>query len=372
MAVPHLASNNWYSKTLQMKRWPKLLIIPFAVMFFLSHSSHASAWDEIAGKHDNEWFSSPEGKLVTSQVIAFQYPSGGWPKNEDMATPTPLETIREIVEGPDHSTIDNKTSYTHVHYLAKAFSVTGDESAKKATLKGLDYLFESQYPTGGWPVYYPRTGGYYGAIHYNDNSIYGLLRLLKDIVDGKSEVRWMPEDYVKKAESSLKSGIQCILNSQVRVDGRLTVWCAQHDPVTLKPVAARAFEPVSLSGFESAYLALFLMSLKNPGPPIVKAVEASVQWFEETQINDIALRIISDAAGNKDRRLIEEAGAETLWARFYEIGTNRPIFAGRDRIIHYEYDQIERERRVGYSYFSSAPNKLLKQYPKWRASLRGE
>ncbi len=355
-----------------MKRWNKFRIISFAVMFLLSHSVHASAWDEIAGKHDDEWFSSPEGQLVTSQVIAFQYPSGGWPKNVDMATPRPLETIREFVEGPDHSTIDNKTTYTHIHYLAKAFSVTGEESAKKAALKGLDYLFESQYSTGGWPVYYPRTGGYYGAVHYNDNSIYGLLRLLKAIVDRKSEVRWMAEDSVEKAEFSLRRGIQCILNSQVRVDGELTVWCAQHDPATLEPVAARAFEPISLSGLESAYLTLFLMSLKNPEPPIVQAVEASVQWFKDHQINDIALYEFIDAAGNKDRRLVEKAGAETLWARFYEIGTNRPIFAGRDRIIHYEYDQIERERRVGYSYFSSAPNKLLKQYPKWRASLSAE
>jgi hypothetical protein len=59
-----------------------------------------------------------------------------------------------------------------------------------------------------------------------------------------------------------------------------------------------------------------------------------------------------------------------LWARFYEIGSNRPIFIGRDSIIHYDVSQIEAERRNGYRWYTDEPAKLLKvDYAIWRAKL---
>jgi PelA/Pel-15E family pectate lyase len=56
-----------------------------------------------------------------------------------------------------------------------------------------------------------------------------------------------------------------------------------------------------------------------------------------------------------------------MWARFYEIETNRPIFSGRDGIIRYRYSEIEHERQVGYSWYGSWPLSLLQEeYPVWR------
>jgi hypothetical protein len=36
--------------------------------------------------------------------------------------------------------------------------------------------------------------------------------------------------------------------------------------------------------------------------------------------------------------------------------------------VHYDYNKIERERRVGYDYLGNWPVRLLaKDYPRWRA-----
>ena len=62
--------------------------------------------------------------------------------------------------------------------------------------------------------------------------------------------------------------------------------------------------------------------------------------------------------------------APPLWARFYEIETNRPIFTGRDGVVKYNYMEIEAERRNGYGYYTDEPNELLnKTYPKWQQKL---
>ena len=57
-----------------------------------------------------------------------------------------------------------------------------------------------------------------------------------------------------------------------------------------------------------------------------------------------------------------------MWARFYEIGTNRPIFGGRDAVIRYDLSEVEPERRGGYRWYVFEPAQLLaRDYPRWAA-----
>jgi PelA/Pel-15E family pectate lyase len=55
-----------------------------------------------------------------------------------------------------------------------------------------------------------------------------------------------------------------------------------------------------------------------------------------------------------------------MWARFYEIGTNKPIFCSRDGIPKATLAEISHERRTGYSWLGHYAGSLLaKDYPAW-------
>jgi hypothetical protein len=85
-----------------------------------------------------------------------------------------------------------------------------------------------------------------------------------------------------------------------------------------------------------------------PSPPISAAIESAVAWFERARL-----------PGGR-------------WARFYEIPTGRAVFCGRDGIVRYRLEEIEEERRLGYSWFTDRPAKLLsRDFPKWRNALGG-
>jgi lysophospholipase L1-like esterase len=59
-----------------------------------------------------------------------------------------------------------------------------------------------------------------------------------------------------------------------------------------------------------------------------------------------------------------------MWARFYEIGTNRPIFADRDGVAKHDLAAIGYERRNGYAWLGYWPRPLLdKEYPAWKQKL---
>jgi PelA/Pel-15E family pectate lyase len=158
------------------------------------------------------------------------------------------------------------------------------------------------------------------------------------------------------------------VRSQIRQNGRLTAWCAQHDQQTLEPAWARAYEPPSLSGSETVGIVRFLMSVDKPTPQIVASIEGAVSWFRSVAMPGVRVDRVVRPDGRTERILVTDPNAPPLWARFYELGTNRPLYVDRDSVYRYDYSQISYERRSGYAYHSDTPALLLREdYPRWRA-----
>lgn len=339
-------------------------------------------WNDVF-KQKPLWYQTDEAARIADQVVLYQKDNGGWEKNIDNALMLTGKEKDELVRKKSETTettIDNRATYTQVHYLAKITTASlakptppnNFEKHKTAFYKGLDFLLAMQYENGGFPQYYPRKEGYYTHITYNDDAMVGVLEVLRDISETKPDYLFVDAARREKAGKAVQKGIDVILKTQVTVGGKKTVWCAQHDEITLAPAPARKYEMISLSGYESVGIVEFLMDTKNPDQRIVDAIEAAVTWFNASKLEGIKVIEKSDKNMEKgfDRVVVKDKNASPLWARFYEIGTNKPIFSGRDSVIKYSVADIEPERRNGYRWYVADPNKLLtKDYPNWKAGL---
>jgi PelA/Pel-15E family pectate lyase len=322
-------------------------------------------------KQRPEWYAGEEAVRVADNLLLFQRDSGGWPKNIDMAAVLTERQKADLVaqKREDDSTIDNDATFTQLSFLARVYAAKKLERHRTAFFNGMDYLLKAQYDNGGWPQYYPLRRGYYTHITYNDGAMVGVLNLLRDIARGKSEYAFVDEGRRLKADRAVERGVECILKTQVVVDGKRTIWGAQHDEVTLAPAPARKFEPVSLASKESVGVVRFLLGIEHPDARVVEAVESAIAWFKGAQLGGIRWveKPDSTRAGGFDHAVVSDANAPPLWARFYEIGTNRPVFEGRDNVVRYNVSEIEPERRNGYGWYTDDPAKLLdKDYPAWR------
>ncbi|HKR10634.1 MAG TPA: pectate lyase [Pyrinomonadaceae bacterium] len=317
------------------------------------------AWNDAQDK-PQEWYGTVEALRIADNLLLYQRNSGGWPKNIDMAKPLNDNDRRTLAAQKKKidSTIDNGATYTQLSFLARVYTAQQHERHRESFLKGLDYLLKAQYANGGWPQFYPDLSGYYKHITFNDNAMIGVMKLLRDVAAAKPAYAFVDEARRASAAKAVEKGIECILKTQVVVNGKRAVWCAQHDEVNLGPAPARKFEPVSLSGGESVGIVRFLMSIKNPSPEIVEAIESAVAWFERSQLKGIKW---------VDSVVVKDPDGGSIWARFYEIDGNRPIFVGRDGVVKYDVMQIEDERRTNYAWYVDEPAKLLKKdYPDWR------
>jgi PelA/Pel-15E family pectate lyase len=313
-----------------------------------------------------EWYAGDEARTIAAAVLLYQSPEGGWTKNTDLGVP-PTAEYRALKPSARAPTIDNGGTTTPLRYLARVITATGDPALRAAFDRGFDYLLAAQYENGGWPQFFPVPKGYSSHITYNDNAMVNVLTLLREAAQAQAPFAFVDEARRARAAAAVTKGIACILRTQVKQDGQLTAWCAQHDENTFAPAWARNFEPPSLSGMESVGLVKFLLGVEEPSPAIIAAIEGAVAWLEAVRINGLRVDDTVGADGKKDRVAVADPNAPPLWARFYELGTNRPLFLGRDKVFRYDYNEIERERRTGYGYLGTWPASLLaKDYPRWR------
>ena len=330
-------------------------------------------------KQNPEWYAGAEALRVADNLLLYQREVGGWPKNVDMAAPLDEKQRAELLRlkgetGNEYAaTIDNGATFTQLEYLARVYTAQKHERHREAFLKGLDYLLAAQYENGGWPQYYPLRKGYYTHITYNDNAMVGVLELLRGVARRRPGYTFVDEARRQKSERAVERGVECILKTQVRAGGKLTAWGAQHDEVTFAPAPARKFEPVSLASKESVAVTRFLMGVERPDARVVEAVESAVAWFNSSQLSGIRWVEKADKSqpGGFERTVVKDPQAPPVWARFYEIGTNRPVFEGRDGVVRYSVLEIEPERRNGYGWYTEEPNRLLnKDYPNWQKRLK--
>lgn len=340
-----------------------------AVAFFMAagmtaDSAGASPKDYL--KKPDAWFATEEAKKIAASILSFQSETGGWPKNEK-TTGEPYKGDRKNLK----PTYDNGATTDELRYLARIYTATQEDTYRAAFLLGLDYVLQGQYANGGWPQSRPAGTSYRRHITFNDNVMVRLMEFVREIATDKGYA-FVDEARRKAAKEAFDRGIACILKCQIKVDGKLTAWCAQHDEVDFSPRPARAYELVSLSGSESVGITRLLMSIENPSPEVVQAVEASIAWFEKAKLTGIRVAEEKDekAPKGKNRVVVQDPKAGALWARFYEIGKNKPMFVDRDGAPKANLADIGYERRNGYAWYGTWPQKLLEvEHPKWKKGL---
>jgi PelA/Pel-15E family pectate lyase len=320
-------------------------------------------WNNGVVSQAPDWYASAQARRLADSVIAHQSPEGGWPKNTVLSEPPTTDPDQRLA-----NTIDNHGTTLPMAFLARMITATGDPAYRAAFDRGLAYLLEAQYPNGGWPQFYPLRGGYHDRITFNDDAMTRVLGLMRDVATGEGPYAFANARRRRDAEEAVARGVEVILRTQIVQDGAPTGWCAQYDEQTLSPAWARRYEPPSVSGSETVGIVRFLMSLNAPSPKVMAAIDGAVAWLQKVALRDVALERFTDADGRPDERLITKPDAAPLWARFYELETNRPIFTDRESVVHYDLSGIERERRVGYRYVGDWPRRLLEQeHPAWKA-----
>ena len=347
-------------------------------------------------EHPAQWYASDAATAIAHNIATYQVPDGGWSKNIDMVSgprvPGDLYDADNLNRFPDLAdfdkpvdpdwhyiaTLDNDSTWTQIVFLARVTSALlaahrdADAAPFRASVeRGVEYLLNAQYPNGGWPQVWPLEGGYHDAITVNDDAMLHAVEILQAVATHAADYAFLPAALARRAEPASERGIDCLLRLQIAENGVKTAWAQQYDALTLQPTSARNYEMGSLCSDESFPIVEFLMQLPDPTPAEIAAVHAAAAWFTKVEIYGYRFGsgdFRADRSSPDGRKLVAAAGAGPIWSRYYQIGTDKPIFGDRDKTIHDDVNDLSRERRNGYSWFNTEGAALLAQYKTWASA----
>lgn len=322
--------------------------------------------------HEKEdFYKTEEARRIGDQVLLYQRVTGGWPKNINMSRPlTDQERVQVLrdKERRDDSTTDNGATNMQMLYLAKLYQATQVERYKEGVLKAVEYLLSGQYENGGWPQFWPEMHGYQMHITYNDDAMVNTMNLLRAVAQQKDPYQGLADEALRqRCMKAFDKGVECILKTQMHnKEGRLTVWCQQHYRDNYEPAPARAYELPSYCSMESASITKLLMSLPNPDERVKQAVHAAMAWFDKYKLTGLRIQRTGPwASMDGDTKLVEDADAEPIWGRYYDLKYCEPYVCDRDGLPRRRLEDIGHERRNGYAWFGSRPAELYPTYDKW-------
>ena len=245
-----------------------------------------------------------------------QRAEGGWDHRVDVSHLTPGASKPERESG--YCTFDDRITQGALEFLIDLDEVLDEAWLDESIAPGMKFMIESQFDNGAWSQWYPLRGGYHDYFTFNDNAISDNIRLML-----KAHTVYGEQKYF---DTAVKGG-EFIIHSQV---SELQPGWAQQYSHDMKPAWARAFEPPSVcSAVTSRNIRMLIELFHYTGDKkFLEPIPAAIEWLEKSKIGD------------------------NLWARMYEVGTNRPIYGDRDEKIHYTLEEISEERRSGYSWQS--------------------
>ena len=267
---------------------------------------------------------------AAASLMWCQMATGGWGSDFDFDPRSAAKHhFRRDIEAGDldpagrhgDSTLDDqKTQSALLFLLELAHTPEGkaDPQLQSALKFGFDGLLAAQAPNGGWPQHYrgpadataPVKAGqipkdwphvwpavdYTGFYTLNDNNLLWVMRLLLRAHELDRDERYLA--------SAKKLGDFLLL---ARLPQPQPVWAQQYNR-EMEPVWARKFEPPAASSVESfgALKALFELWLVTQEDRYLAPMKDALAWFKSVKL------------------------ADGRWARFYELGTNKPVYCKRD------------------------------------------
>ena len=216
-------------KKILMKQMRFVILLALMAMIGVLKAQKLSN-NQVLQQKDSAFFKTEEARRVGDQLLLYQRNTGGWPKNVNMIvhlTAIQKDSIIQQKKRQDDSTIDNKATSMQMTFLARLYQQTRDNRYRDAFRRAMTFLLSGQYDNGGWPQFWPKNRQYQVHITYNDNAIVNVLKIFRDVIKDKEpfDNGLVDEQMRERTAKAFDKGIDCILATQIAVDGKPTVWC---------------------------------------------------------------------------------------------------------------------------------------------------
>jgi PelA/Pel-15E family pectate lyase len=299
-------------------------------------------WGEIPARKSQVWVQSPGtvsmGQLLleafaatddpeylgmaektAGALIYGQRPEGGWHYFIDFdpqGIPEYYEKVaskcwgwEEFYHYGDNSTFDDDVHTGATRFLLSLYLATLDPRYRRPLDRALEFLLASQFPNGAWPQRFPLRDDYSSFYTFNDAVTINNIHLLLEAHEKLGDTR---------LKEAARRGMEFVVKAQLAPPQ--AAWALQYDKA-MRPAKARNYEPAAVSvGQTLECIRNLEIFYKMTGDrEFLRGIPDAIGWLERSTLNG-------------GRGAVYE-GKTYTHASFYEPGTNRPIYAHRQKSL---------------------------------------
>jgi PelA/Pel-15E family pectate lyase len=286
---------------------------------------------------------------VADGLIAAQHPAGGWNYLHDFAgeesTRRWYDTIgkngwrlEEFHHYYGNATFDDAGTSEASQFLLRLY-VERRASRLRAPLdRALSFVLDSQYENGGWPQRFPLTSeaGLHGRADYTRQITFN------DDVAGEN-IKFLLMIYQTLGDERALAAIRRAMNIFIATQqpAPQAGWGLQHDVQTLRPIAARTYEPEALTAHTTYVNITQLLNFYEwtGERRFIERVPEAIAWLDSVRLRDDQVQV-----------------AGRHYPTFTEIGSNRA------RIVHRRGSNVVN----GEYYWDYNVAKPITHYSQWR------
>jgi PelA/Pel-15E family pectate lyase len=287
---------------------------------------------------------------VAEGLIAAQHPAGGWNYLHDFAgeesTRRWYDTIgkngwrlEEFHHYYGNATFDDAGTSEASQFLLRLYAERHASRLRAPVEKALSFVLDSQYANGGWPQRFPLTGeaGLHGRADYTRQITFN------DDVAGEN-IKFLLMVYQTLGDERALAAIRRAMDIFVATQqpAPQAGWGLQHDAQTLRPIAARTYEPEALTTHTTANNISQLMNFYEwtGEERFLARVPEAIAWLQSVRLPDSAVQV-------QGRH----------YPTFIELETNRA------RIVHRRGSNVVN----GEYYWNYDIAKPITHYSQWRS-----
>ena len=260
-------------------------------------------------------------RSAADALIRGQHPSGGWNYVIDTAGEDSLKRwyetyganawrMEEFQRYYGNATFDDAGTAEASQLLLRLYLEKRDREYRAPLERAIAFVLDSQHASGGWPQRWPAVadGGlhgqadYTGYLTFNDDVAGENIKFLIFCYQTLGEKRLLP---------AIHKAMDCFLACQQPAPQ--AAWGLQHHPGTLKPAAARTYEPEAFATHTTAgnIEQLFSFYRLTGDPKYLARVPEALDWLDSVRL-PVAL--------HRDGR---------EHPTFVQPGTNKPLYVHR-------------------------------------------
>lgn len=341
-----------------MKKWWFIVVLLGLCLGLQAQSVRSALWPQEERTYRGMFFQTDQATVLADWILQYQLPDGGWASGvyyPSLEAGTPVAQTAQEKESL-RSSLQGQSTLAEIHFLSQMYQQTARRKYRRAAEEGIRFLVRAQYSHGGWPL---QQGQADPIISLADNTFINVMNLMYRLYMGRVPYDYVPDDLRQQCLEAFQHGVDFLLRTQCRFEGKPTGWCTNYSAESLLPVAGGPQQPVAVNSQITDDMTLLLQNLIEPSEAVKEAIAGARNWYETTKISGLTRQNYINKQGKRDFRFVQDRHAPALWALYYSLEDNQPIFCELDGTQVRNLDDLTYEARKSLSWYNNDGARLL-------------